>query len=525
MEQLLSRFNRIWPEVLGCLLLAVMAGLATLHFYGPGWLSYAWVGMVVLSLALQLTALGTLRLGNLLLCLIGILALLMHTFSFLEGEPWLSWPRLIHLLAIMLLLWVLRAAQGGRYVPGREGMLAVWLSLVVFAACVINGQALYLAEWQIFLLQFSLFTLCVRCFPALVQHSWPYFVIVLLILGLMLLSNALAASVDEVMATSDRVFHMLGHLLFAWSVYACSRQYSWRPVYLFWSVFAALLVCTLAVAMLWFTVDQPRLYDWFSKPPLFGHIRHMGYFLCFAAIVATYWFFSARLLQHYLAGVAVLLGFSLLFWNGGRGAALAVMLAGSLVLFCSCFSWQRLRSMAYLVILALAMSLLFRVDVRGVGWFDALWRSDAATSVNALSSGRLWIWSVLWPFIQERIWFGWGGNGFVSVWGKEASIIQAHNGLFQLLLEWGLITTAAILGLISYYFLRGSWVICHMGRRAQPPLLLGLMVTLGMLVLAVFDGIFYYGAPGSFLALGLGLLAAGLKLQALHGPDAANDHG
>ena len=513
MEQLLSRFNRIWPEVLGCLLLAVMAGLATLHFYGPGWLSYAWVGMVVLSLALQLTALGALRLGNLLLCLIGILALLMHTFSFLEGEPWLSWPRLIHLLAIMLLLWVLRAAQGGRYVPGREGMLAVWLSLVVFAACVINGQALYLAEWQIFLLQFSLFTLCVRCFPALVQHSWLYFVIVLLILGLMLLSNALAASMDEVMATTDRVFHMLGHLLFAWSVYACSRQYSWRPVYLFWSVFAALLVCTLAVAMLWFTVDQPRLYDWFSEPPLFGHIRHMGYFLCFAATVAGFWFFSSLGMQRYLAAVAVLLSYTLLFWNGGRGATLAVLLASVVVVICPCFSWRRLRGMTYLVLLALAVSLLFRVDVGGVGWFDAIMRSDAATSVNALSSGRLWIWSVLWPFVEQRLLFGWGGNGFVSVWGQTSNIIQAHNGLMQLLLEWGLISTSLILGLILFYFLSAVFDICRFRCQVVPSLLLGFMIVTAMLVLSIFDGVFYYGAPGSFLALGLGLLAAALQVR------------
>lgn len=50
---------------------------------------------------------------------------------------------------------------------------------------------------------------------------------------------------------------------------------------------------------------------------------------------------------------------------------------------------------------------------------------------------------------------------------------------------------------------------------ARTYLVVGLSVSVSMLTLSMFDGVFYYGAPGTSLALGLALLSAGVSISRL----------
>ena len=420
----------------------------------------------------------------------------------------LFWCWLVYLVTSTFVLLLACSSHEERGLYRGKAVGVMYFALLI-GLVSLNKASSYGAAWSIFFLQFFLFAWIAVLSPALVKASWVYLLLAFVLWVLMLFVNTLASHIDGVIASVSRAHFMLGHFLLAWSVYASCRLFSWQTAFLLWPAFLAALVCLFSIIFVWVGLESPVSYDWFYDPPLFNHIRHMAYFLCFVSIVSVFWFFTAKDAMRMFASLFLVVSFSLLFWNGGRGAILAVVAASPLAFFCVGFSWPRLRYFIYLMMLCLALSLLFWVESRGIGWFNALWRSEAASDLNALSSGRLWIWFELLPFIIQRPFLGWGGESFLSVWQHELQISQAHNGLIQLLLDWGAVVALGIIGLICYFLARGIKALHAYKRQSPEALLLGVMIAFAMLVLAIFDGVFYWSAPASYLSIGMGLIAAG----------------
>jgi O-antigen ligase len=118
-----------------------------------------------------------------------------------------------------------------------------------------------------------------------------------------------------------------------------------------------------------------------------------------------------------------------------------------------------------------------------------------------LGTGRLYIWTYLWDFILQRPWFGWGGEGFRAVW-SGFPIVQAHNGVLQLLIEWGGVGFVVI-GL-PLVVLLGRALLSYRGLNEEykAPVGLGLALVISLLLYSMVDGIFYYGLPLVFLSVG-----------------------
>ncbi|WP_068808905.1 O-antigen ligase family protein [Thauera phenolivorans] len=129
--------------------------------------------------------------------------------------------------------------------------------------------------------------------------------------------------------------------------------------------------------------------------------------------------------------------------------------------------------------------------------------------MDQLSSSRLTIWTHLLPFIAERPWFGWGGEAFQHAWPTNG-IIQAHNGVFQLMLEWGAVGTSLILGLLGWIAVKGA-LLYRSAASTQPDdsaLPLGMALVTALCVMSLVDGVFYHGTPMAFLMLGVGMVGA-----------------
>lgn len=320
----------------------------------------------------------------------------------------------------------------------------------------------------------------------------------------------LFAAIDGRLATWSRVFQMSYHIFFGIALfnYWRTQRNSTTPILaalgLATAVYSAILIGA------WTQLDAPTTYNWFHHPPLFEHIRHLGYFLC-AAMVASAWAaFQLKKKKRALALIAFLLASSMILWSGSRGAFLAAIIG----IITISLKYPTLKNLKYWLLLASTLltsffiSTLFQVEHPGLGWLSALLRTGDAVSLQQLSTGRLGIWQYLVPFILERPWLGWGGEGFREVW-RGLGVIQAHNGVMQLLIEWGAVGALAILSLVLRIFVSGFLLTLRQNLEDRTPgMVFGLSLTSAMLALALVDGVFYYSITMFYLAIGLAFIAA-----------------
>lgn len=308
-----------------------------------------------------------------------------------------------------------------------------------------------------------------------------------------------------------RVIQILAHFALGVILWAWAGEDERAGMWVWVSVQLAVAAYIVAFLLAWFSLADPVAYDWFFNPPLFQHIRHVGYFFCVAVLVGAWGFLAVQGRMRLLAWLGYLLALTILLWSGGRGAILAAF-AGVLVL--AAMRWRHEKA-AWLYLLAglpiaLAVSALFAVDQPGVGWLSAILRSDNASSLNELSSSRLAIWMNLWDFIVQRPWLGWGGEAFHAV--TDYHLDQAHNVVVQLLLEWGVVGSLVLGGPMF-----ALWVL-HMLRRQNLLVpgnelnALGVGVVVTLLALSLVDGVFYHGLPSAYLALGYAAMCARRKV-------------
>lgn len=395
-------------------------------------------------------------------------------------------------------------------------------SLFFFSVWFINFSSTPINNINNTLLQICFVMAVIACLK-LPAHFGLVTVLALFFSGSLVLSSLLMQAADFSMVAWLRAAECITAVLFGFALYRWFFVESKAAWYLSGATALAVYGYFSLLIFYGLSLDDPAHHDWVSASPLFPNIRHLGHYLCvgmvcmaWAALASTgrwAWFFLS----------AFLLATSLMMWSGGRGASLAALLGISLLL--PAFPWRknRKRWSALLACMPLAL-LLSEWFVAGtgdaMGWLSAWHNSAESRSLEALSSGRLSIWSDVAHHIAQRPWLGWGGEAFFRL-DIRHGMLHAHNGPLQLLLEWGFIGAIGISSLIACVVFTGGyqyWLACRcevprhplqgMAHGLAQSMALGLALTGALLVLSLVDGVFYFSGTMAFLAAGCGMVVA-----------------
>jgi O-antigen ligase len=269
----------------------------------------------------------------------------------------------------------------------------------------------------------------------------------------------------------------------------------------------------LLAAIIWISDLTPPSF-WAEYGPRmahFAHVRQYGEFAFLAAASGTVLgALSRRLVVPSLVlAAAAVFGIVL---TGCRGALLSWLL---FTLLLCVFGPSRLR-MAVLgsVVMAFAAGLVWYLDQSGVLPSPNIFRRVAELSETAgpkFDSGRLPLWMASLKQILAHPFFGNGPEGYWLSGCCDRNILQAHNFVLQLLIEFGVIG-CGLLALILWFTVGRLGGFASVGRLvAASPGNRVLACLLGaFLAYSLIDQTMYHLLPLLHFALFAGLFAAGL---------------
>ncbi len=298
------------------------------------------------------------------------------------------------------------------------------------------------------------------------------------------------------------------HVLFAFTLWHYLQRHPDTVKILFLIIPVGFLLVGLNMAGAWFTLPNPRDYNWLEGIPLIGHARHFGYY-GLATLIAggglllgfgekMTW--PKRLLA--LGGLALCWGF--MFWAGGRAAIGSAVLALAFIVW---FAGKGRRAeLAGIFIVAAALGLwlstFFAVNNAYMGFLPSLERTATATTaggVNGFTTGRMVIWSAALSSLEGHWLFGLGPDGYRFLEETHYGI-QPHGMPVQILVEWGLVGAIPFLLLLGLIFWKGLVYL----RQERDPLLRSARITAFALIAgctlhSVVDGLYYHAQPLLFL--------------------------
>ena len=258
-------------------------------------------------------------------------------------------------------------------------------------------------------------------------------------------------------------------------------------------VLAATLLFILAIAELTDAAEGILLLV--REPPIYRDTRHFNHDHFFTLALGAYFFSLAksRVEQLIWFSICVAVGY-VLVWSGGRAAI------GALAIFLALSAWLNLfsrRAIAAWVMALLAGMVLVLVAGRGNLFLAQFGRNGGDR--GEITSGRIEIWldslAVWWDSWATTL-FGLGPDAMrMAVRAKIGypPLVQPHNTLVQVLIEFGLIglclfTVAA--------FIVGRRIFAVLRTPTAPQELrvtAALLVSLGAYMLV--DGILYHAIP------------------------------
>ena len=212
--------------------------------------------------------------------------------------------------------------------------------------------------------------------------------------------------------------------------------------------------CILALLVSLFGEPGGRIH--WLRPPIFGHIRHLG---------LTIGLFTILL---YLPGgdsqrsklffrLTRIAGMSLVIWSGTRASMLGILVALAIVGLLIKEKQFLIEAVSDIAVATLISIIIPPALPSSSGLFDIFGRTVRASSLDQASSLRLSMWTdtINWLADHERLFWGAGGNGFARIqtmWHAPIlppGHVQPHNAIVQILADWGIPGLALSLVLIS----------------------------------------------------------------------------
>jgi O-antigen ligase len=184
--------------------------------------------------------------------------------------------------------------------------------------------------------------------------------------------------------------------------------------------------------------------------PHYGHGRLFGLHMMVGTMTALAWVVltPAQSVARMLGYVVAVINCGGMLWSGGR-APLVGAAAGLVLWYWRSEPAERhilVRGVPLVLLGGTLLSCLRWSPEPYLGWWGALARTSAATSVDALSSTRLSFWQVTWHEILQAPWIGHGADSYRFIVPKQDGN-QPHNWVLQFLLDLGVLG-AGSLGLL-----------------------------------------------------------------------------
>ena len=129
------------------------------------------------------------------------------------------------------------------------------------------------------------------------------------------------------------------------------------------------------------------------------------------------------------------------------------------------------------------------VSLLGLVVLAILWQGAVESSLELVGrsstlTGRTSIWLAMWPFIEDRIWLGYGYSAFwsdpVRFFGSDnwmSGMIHSHSAYIEVLIDLGVVGVA-IQGAFIAGLLAQLWSLVRDGDPQGPPLLAALLTLL-----------------------------------------------
>jgi O-antigen ligase len=201
-----------------------------------------------------------------------------------------------------------------------------------------------------------------------------------------------------------------------------------------------------------------------------------------------------------------MISLGLSFWSGTRAAVVSVATALSIAAALNTVIRTR-KALTTITIAAFGGAALSLVSVPPDPSYGIFRMTSALGTgdINQISSRRWEIWKLAWLQIAERPLLGHGAAavdapGFTPT-GK---VVQPHNSVLQMLLQWGAIGAVCFFSLIGALWLRMSRALAR-----DPEAHLGMfLIATGLLVQSLFEGMLFFPYPVMMTVFALAASAA-----------------
>lgn len=260
----------------------------------------------------------------------------------------------------------------------------------------------------------------------------------------------------------------------------------WRDRILF-SLMAVVIVCLAIFLMHWQLTADPITFDWANSPPLFTNIRHFGYIIALVLPLAYWLWQTNKMGSKYIAFAMAIISWGLIFWTGGRGAFLGVIVATLLYFF------MQPKAVFWVlpsIVIGLLLSQLFIVDSPSLNLFR-LFDISVSADMNDVSSNRLRIYQQaleIWWVRAPLLGIGADNFRYILPAVVSTSFAHPHSVIVQALLSYGLIG-ASLLTLLFLILAR------HLLIKTPKIYQFSALGLVSALVHAATDGVFYHAIP------------------------------
>lgn len=287
------------------------------------------------------------------------------------------------------------------------------------------------------------------------------------------------------------------------------------------SLFAAVIVSTLVVAAYFLYIGfaypgleaDERVFSMRAEGLILNtHVHRIGYEVEAAlGMLLAFYFGKGRAAALFAAPVL----FVFLLWLGGRAAILGVLVAASVTAFTlrNRINVKAALIVSVFVVMAGAAAVYLQlVDLTYMA--HAFSKTFQAGSLNALSTGRLDVWSLSLENLQENWLLGTGPQSYYFYGGRRVDVIHAHNSLLQFLGEWGVAGTLIVLVLFFRIWRIGINRHGSLGFPEKQLHIAAGTVLIALGVTSLFSGVFFFFQSMLFFMLALAVWVSPASVEA-----------